>query len=49
MSPISRAQVSAVIGPAPGTVLSRLIRSFSSGSRSSELTSAYSVSAVTAL
>src|SRR5216684_6297152 len=31
-SPISSAQVSAVMGPTPGTVLSRLIRSASKGS-----------------
>src|SRR5258708_27588742 len=36
-SPISRAQVSAVIGPTPGIVLNRSSRSPSSGSRSSEL------------
>jgi hypothetical protein len=42
-SPISSAQVRAVIGPTPGTVLSRLIRSASRGSRCSELTRAYSV------
>src|SRR5205823_10816415 len=42
-SPISSAQVSAVIGPTPGTVLRRLIRSASKGSRCRELTRAYSV------
>src|SRR6266849_1126856 len=42
-SPISSAQVNAVIGPTPGTVLRRLIRSASKGSRCSELTRAYSV------
>src|SRR5437867_8414598 len=41
-SPISSAQVSAVIGPTPGTVLRRLIRSASKGSRCRELTRAYS-------
>lgn len=35
-SPISRAHVSAVIGPTPGTVLSRLSLSFRSGSRPPE-------------
>jgi hypothetical protein len=39
-SPISRAQVNAVIGPTPETVLSRFSLSASSASRSSELTSA---------
>ena len=43
-SPISKAQVSAVIGPTPGTVLSLLILSVSNGSRSRELIKAYSVS-----
>ena len=43
ISPISSAQVSAVMGPTPGTVLSRLILSASKGSRCSELTRAYSV------
>src|SRR2546428_3512533 len=38
----SSAQVSAVIGPTPGTVLRRLIRSASKGSRCRELTRAYS-------
>src|SRR5713101_7592724 len=42
-SPISSAQVSAVIGPTPGTVLRRLIRLASKGSRWRELTKAYSV------
>src|ERR1700682_6407691 len=42
-SPSSSAQVSAVIGPTPGTVLSRLILSASQGSRSRELTRPYSV------
>jgi DNA-binding NarL/FixJ family response regulator len=37
-SPISSAQVSAVIGPTPATVLSLLSRSASSGSRCSERT-----------
>jgi hypothetical protein len=32
-SPISSAHVSAVIGPTPGTVLSRVIRSANTGSR----------------
>jgi hypothetical protein len=32
-SPISSAQVSAVMGPTPGTVLRRLIRSANRGSR----------------
>src|SRR5437667_11749056 len=45
-SPISSAQVSAVIGPTPGTVLRRLIRSASKGSRCRELTRAYPFSAV---
>src|ERR1017187_7289847 len=36
-SPISRTQVSAVIGPTPGTVLKRVSRSASSGSRSRPL------------
>src|SRR5713226_8974350 len=42
-SPISSAQVSAVMGPTPGTVLRRLILSHSKGSRCRELTRAYSI------
>jgi hypothetical protein len=42
-SPISSAHVSAVIGPTPGIVLSRLILSAKTGSRCNELTREYSV------
>src|SRR5215472_11450900 len=42
-SPISSAQVSAVMGPTPGTVLRRWILSARSGSRLREFTRAYSV------
>ena len=43
VSPISSAHVSAVIGPTPGTVRSRLSLSSSSGSRSSDRSSAASM------
>ena len=43
VSPSSSTQVRAVIGPTPGTVLKRLSRSVSKGSRSSDFRSALSI------